>query len=186
MTLELPFILTPRLLLRLATQKDVPEIIRYFRINRAYLSPWVPLWPLNYLTQSFWEEQVEKNLQEFQCDQSLRLFIFKNTNKAGLIGQVNFNGFVRGAGQFCYLGYSLAEIEQGKGYMLEALRAAINYIFEELNMHRVMANYIPQNHRSGNVIKKLGFVVEGYARDYLLINGQWQDHILTSLTNKNW
>lgn len=29
-------------------------------------------------------------------------------------------------------------------------------------------------------------VVEGYARDYLMINGQWQDHILTSLINRNW
>jgi ribosomal-protein-alanine N-acetyltransferase len=36
-----------------------------------------------------------------------------------------FNNFVRGAAQFCYLSYSLAEIEQGKGYMAEALQAAI-------------------------------------------------------------
>ena len=70
--------------------------------------------------------------------------------------------------------------------MAEALQAAINYVFQELNMHRVMANYIPENRRSGNVLKKLGFVVEGYAREYLFINGQWQDHVLTSLTNKAW
>jgi ribosomal-protein-alanine N-acetyltransferase len=70
--------------------------------------------------------------------------------------------------------------------MGEALQVAINYVFKELNMHRVMANYIPDNQRSGNVLKRLEFVVEGYARDYLLINGQWQDHILTSLTNKDW
>jgi len=29
-------------------------------------------------------------------------------------------------------------------------------------------------------------VVEGYARDYLLINGKWEDHILTSLVNPHW
>ncbi len=84
------------------------------------------------------------------------------------------------------MGYSLAETEQSKGYMTEALQAAIQYVFQELNMHRIMANYMPHNQRSGNVLKRLGFVVEGYARDYLLIKGQWQDHILTSLTNPNW
>jgi ribosomal-protein-alanine N-acetyltransferase len=49
-----------------------------------------------------------------------------------------------------------------------------------------MASYLPHNQRSGKLLKRLGFVVEGYARDYLLINGLWQDHILTSLTNPNW
>ena len=49
-----------------------------------------------------------------------------------------------------------------------------------------MAAYLPHNQRSANLLKRLGFVVEGYACDYLMINGQWQDHILTSLTNRNW
>ncbi len=70
--------------------------------------------------------------------------------------------------------------------MTEALQVAISYVFTELNMHRIMASYIPHNQRSGMLLKRLGFVVEGYARDYLMINGQWQDHILTSLTNYKW
>jgi ribosomal-protein-alanine N-acetyltransferase len=49
-----------------------------------------------------------------------------------------------------------------------------------------MATYQPANERSGKLLKNLGFVVEGYARDYLRINGQWRDHILTGLTNQNW
>lgn len=49
-----------------------------------------------------------------------------------------------------------------------------------------MASYLPHNQSSGMLLKRLGYVVEGYARDYLMINGQWQDHILTSLTNYNW
>ena len=46
-----------------------------------------------------------------------------------------------------------------------------------------MANYMPTNEASGKVLKRLGFTVEGYARDYLCLNGKWEDHILTSLTN---
>lgn len=186
MSLKLPFISITSLFLRLGTKEDVPKIINYFYQNQEYLAHWQPLWDSSFLTQEFWQEQVENNLKEFQCDQSLKLFMFKKTNHLEIIGQINFNNFVRGAAQFCYLGYGIAETEQGKGYMTEALQAALSYVFQELNMHRVMANYIPQNQRSAQVLKKLGFVFEGYARDYLLINGQWQDHILTSLTNKNW
>ena len=82
--------------------------------------------------------------------------------------------------------YTLAEASQGKGYMTEALKVAISYVFTELNMHRIMASYIPHNQRSGMLLKRLKFVVEGYARDYLTIDGQWQDRILTSLINHNW
>ena len=70
--------------------------------------------------------------------------------------------------------------------MTEALSAAIDFMFTERNIHRVMANYIPVNEKSGKVLRRLGFTVEGYARDYLYLDGQWKDHILTSLTNEDW
>jgi ribosomal-protein-alanine N-acetyltransferase len=40
---------------------------------------------------------------------------------------------------------------------------------------------MPRNARSAAVLQKLGFDKEGVARDYLKINGRWEDHILTAL-----
>ncbi|MFB0585429.1 hypothetical protein [Aeromonas salmonicida] len=37
--------------------------------------------------------------------------------------------------------------------------------------------------RSAALLERLGFEREGYARDYLMINGRWEDHILTALLN---
>jgi [ribosomal protein S5]-alanine N-acetyltransferase len=71
----------------------------------------------------------------------------------------------------------------GKGLMNEALTEMIRFAFEELQLHRIMANYVPTNERSGQVLRRLGFAVEGYARDYLFIGGKFRDHELTSLTN---
>lgn len=183
---ELPLITTERLFLRLANQEDVTAILNYYRENKIYLTPFYPDWPEKFFTCEYWQNQVEKNIYSFINDISLRLFVIPKANKTKIIGSINFSNFVRGAAQYCNLGYSIAQTEEGKGYMSEGVKAAIEYVFQELNMHRIMANYMPHNQRSGNLLKRLGFVVEGYARDYLLINGKWEDHILTSLTNSNY
>jgi ribosomal-protein-alanine N-acetyltransferase len=81
------------------------------------------------------------------------------------------------------MGYALAATAQGKGYMTEAGRAGIDFIFSQVRLHRIMANYMPNNVRSAAVLKRLGFTIEGTARAYLYLAGKWQDHVLTSLTN---
>lgn len=70
--------------------------------------------------------------------------------------------------------------------MTRALRMALEYMFDVQNLHRIMAGYMPRNKRSESVLKRLEFTQEGLAKDYLLINGKWEDHVLTSLTNANW
>jgi ribosomal-protein-alanine N-acetyltransferase len=49
-----------------------------------------------------------------------------------------------------------------------------------------MADYMPRNRRSAAVLRQAGFVVEGYAREYLRIDGRWEDHVLTAITNPDW
>ncbi|MEO0936163.1 MAG: GNAT family N-acetyltransferase, partial [Cyanobacteria bacterium J06641_2] len=156
MQLQQPRIVTQRLLLRLAQKEDVTNILRYYTDNKAYLTPFYPAWSEYFFTVEYWQSEVEVALQEFIQGQSLRLLIFPQ-NESTIIGTINFRSFIRGVAQFCTVGYSLAEKEQGKGYMTEALQASIDYVFEELKMHRIMANYMPHNQSSGNLLKRLGF-----------------------------
>ncbi len=186
MTWQIPSIMCDRIVLRMANNEDISLILDYFTENRIYLTPYYPTWQVNFFTEEYWQMQVEVNYQEFNHDNSLRLFIFPLDNPNKIIGTLNFSNFVRGSAQYCHVGYSLAESEQGKGYMKEAMRGAIQYVFYELKMHRISASYMPHNQRSGKLLKSLGFMVEGYARDYLMINGKWEDHILTSLINQEW
>ncbi|MBW4602420.1 MAG: GNAT family N-acetyltransferase [Calothrix sp. FI2-JRJ7] len=186
MPLELPQIKCARVQIRMANNEDIPKILDYFTQNKTYLTPYYPSWHNGFFTEEYWQLQIEVNYQEFANDRSLRFFIFPKTASNRIIGTINFNNIVRGAAHFCTVGYSLAEFEQSKGYMTEAMQGTIDYIFKEFNMHRIMANYMPHNQRSANLLKRLGFLVEGYARDYLIINGKWEDHILTSLINNKW
>ncbi len=100
-----------------------------------------------------------------------------------VMGVCNYTNIIRGTFQACHLGYALAEKYQGQGIMQEALREANRYMFEELHLHRIMANYMPRNERSGRLLEKLGFRIEGKAEKLLKINGRWEDHIMTSLIN---
>ncbi|HTL88671.1 MAG TPA: GNAT family N-acetyltransferase [Leptolyngbya sp.] len=184
--LQTPVLLTSRLIIRLLQQNDTNAIVEYYCENRSFLEPFEPFRPINFYTRDFWSQQIEKSIIEFSYDRSLRLFLFKKSEPRKIIGAVNFTNISQGILHSCSLGYSLAENEQGNGYMNEALEVAIQFVFNDLNLHRIAANYMPHNRRSANVLRKLGFTIEGYARDYLLINGRWEDHIRSSLINQNW
>ncbi len=179
-----PLIETERLLLTVPPAEDALRMLAFAQVNREHLAPWSPLAPVDYYTESYWRHHLEVARTQFMRDQSMRLVMFRRDDAEGeAVGVCNFSNIVRGPFQACYLGYNLDHRAVGTGLMSEALRAAIKYAFESLRLHRIMANYIPTNVRSGRLLRRLGFVVEGYARDYLFIAGSWQDHVLTSLTN---
>lgn len=190
---DLPVLITPRLRIRLGAMEDIPEIIQFYQANEGHFAPWSPPLPPGFYTSVYWRERIRLAIEEFKLGTSIRLFVFRQHSPTGsrlargeLIGTISFTQIYRGPLQACYLGYAISRTAEGQGYMTEALRASIDHVFKEQGMHRIMANYMPRNARSGNLLKRLGFTAEGMARDYLLIQGEWQDHILTSLINRDW
>ncbi|MGB9180791.1 MAG: GNAT family N-acetyltransferase [Pyrinomonadaceae bacterium] len=180
----IPIIETERLALTLPPPSVAARLLAFAQDNREHLAPWSPPVPQGYETENFWRERLAAARREFAEDASLRLVLFRKSDGEGrVVGVCNFTYIMRGAFQACYLGYNLDRRDVGQGLMYEALNASIKYVFEELRLHRIMANYMPTNERSGRLLRRLGFTIEGYARDYLFIDGAWRDHILTCLTN---
>ncbi|HEX8748463.1 MAG TPA: GNAT family N-acetyltransferase [Pyrinomonadaceae bacterium] len=181
---DIPVIETERLRLTIPDVCEAARMVSYVKENREHFAPWAPPEPAGYYTEKFWREYLQTSRRQFEQDFSMRLIIFlPDDAERAVVGDCNFTNFVRGPFQACYLGYKIAKRAEGRGLMHEALQAAINYAFETLRLHRIMANYVPTNERSGRLLRRLGFTVEGYARDYLLVGGAWRDHVLTSLTN---
>lgn len=183
---EFPFLRTERVILRLAEQADAPAMATYARENREFLKPWEPERPEEYYTESWWTSRIAQNRGLLLNGKAVRLMLFEHKEPGRPIGICNFNDIVRGAAHFCNMGYAIAEHAQGKGLMTEACRAGIDYMFDVQQLHRIHAAYMPSNQRSARVLQRLGFTIEGEARDYLIIDGQWQDHILTGLINPRW
>lgn len=178
-----PLVQTERLLLWLAGEEDAPEIARFYTANREHLQPWSPILRPPLFTERFWRAEAIRRRAEFDAGREVRCFLSERGDPRRVIGNVSLTQITHGAFQACTLGYALASDAQGRGYMLEAVRGSVDYAFEQLRLHRVMANYVPRNTRSAAVLRRAGFRVEGYAHMYLLINGCWEDHVMTAITN---
>jgi [ribosomal protein S5]-alanine N-acetyltransferase len=181
-----PSLVTDRLVLRLGTDADIPAILRFYAENGEFLKPWEPLRPPGFGSEAFWTARLATAREEYQRRRAIRFFLFERDPDNEVSGTVSFTRFVGEPFHACNLGYSLARRAEGTGRMREALETAIAHVFEVHGVHRIQANYMPHNRRSGNLLRRLGFSVEGYARDYLRIDGRWEDHVLTSLTNPDW
>ena len=181
---QLPSPETERLSLVIPTADMAAQALRFRQENREHLAPWSPPTTPDFFTERYWAARLRSAADEYRAQQAARFVLFLKGRQDGpIIGEMNFTSIVKGAFLACYLGYAIDAQYEGKGLMSEALRAGIVHVFEVLRLHRIMAHYMPTNVRSARLLRKLGFTVEGYARDYLFLAGAWQDHVLTSLTN---
>ncbi len=177
-----PVIETERVVLEILSPEQAVLMQEYYLDNAEHLLKWEPARDDYFFTLENWQKLLHRNIELYNGGKAL-MFSVLNKERTQVIGTCNFNNIVQGVFQACYLGYSIGESFQGKGLMFESLNAGIAYIFNEVGLHRVMANYIPGNIRSGALLSRLGFEKEGVAKSYLKIAGQWQDHILTSKIN---
>lgn len=173
------------IIVRTAVPSDARLISRYFTRNRAYLKEWEPRREDIFFEEQGWAQRLIKLNELHKMALGFYLLII-HAESGDMLGTISFSNLSRFPLHACNVGYSLDKEQQGKGIMTRAMRLACGYMFRIQNLHRIMASYMPRNKRSEAVLNKLGFQQEGMARDYLLINGHWEDHNLTSLINPDW
>ncbi|MGY5771718.1 ribosomal protein S5-alanine N-acetyltransferase [Vibrio antiquarius] len=173
------------LLLRTAEIGDADMIAEYFQANREYLKPFEPKREEAFFSVNGWLQKLIK-LNELHRMGLGYYCLLVRASSGEMLGTISFSNLSRFPFYSCNVGYSLAEKAQGHGYMRRGLTMACDYMFNVQKLHRIQAGYMPHNKRSESVLEHVGFDREGYAKDYLLINGEWQDHVLTSLINPNW
>lgn len=174
---------TERLRLLIPGPAYAEPVLEYFVRNRSHLEPWEPQRVRGFYTVKFWRDQLAFSRDEAEAGLSGRYFLIdagRLGRDALVVGTANFTSVVDGVFAACVLGYGLDANKEGQGLMYEALARLIPAFAQARHLHRVMANYRPENTRSGRLLERLGFIVEGLARDYLYIDGAWRDHVLTA------
>jgi ribosomal-protein-alanine N-acetyltransferase len=170
---------TGRTRIRLPESGDAAKLLRYRVENREHLAPWEPLRETSYYTLKHCAQAIADGHETAAFDRGYPFAVF-SPDEARILATFTLAHVVRGPFQACLLGYGIDASQQGRGLMHEALEAGLAWAFDELDLHRVMANYLPRNERSARLLERLGFEREGHARDYLKIAGQWEDHVLTA------
>src|SRR5262249_28724204 len=149
---------TDRTVLTMLPPNEARRALDFMVRNRDRFDPVSPPRPIDFYTLGFHERSLDKALDEFEHDQSLRLFVFRRgqEDSGPVAGAINFPQFSRLAFQRCILGYSVDAACEGQGILREALEAVIGYVFDELGFHRIEANHLPENARSAGLLRKLG------------------------------
>lgn len=163
--------------LRVPEMADHEEWSRLRLISRDFLTRWEPLWPSNDLTRSAFRIRIRRYWRDIEDDTAYPFFIFENATGA-LLGAITISNVRRGVAQSATLGYWIGAPYAQLGFMSASMRLTKSFAFQHLQLHRLEAACLPVNKASIALLRRAGFEEEGLARQYLKINGMWQDHVL--------
>jgi ribosomal-protein-alanine N-acetyltransferase len=192
-----------RVFLRSPDRGDYEDWATLRARSRAFLTPWEPTWPPDALSRSSFRARLARYSDDWRTDQGYNFFIFRSDpphpslSPSGgegrvrgqhdvLAGGVGLSNLRRGVAETASLGYWIGEPFARQRLMSAALPLVLDFAFDRLRLHRVEAACLPTNVPSRAVLLRTGFHQEGYARNYLLIDGKWQDHLLFAILREDW
>ena len=169
-----------RIYLRVPQLSDWAEWARLRAASRDFLIPWEPTWLEDELTKSAFRRRLRRYTRDSRDGVGYAFFIFSKADDT-LLGGITLSNVRRGVTQSCSVGYWMGEKYAGRGMMQDAVKTSFSFVFDELGLNRLEAACLPNNEASTTVLLKTGFLKEGYARQYLRINGKWRDHLLFAI-----
>ena len=84
------------------------------------------------------------------------------------------------------IGYHLHRDFWGQGIGTEVAAALLQFGFEDLKLHRILADCAADNTASANVMKKAGMRQEGHFRENKRIVDRWHDTLLYAILEWEW
>jgi ribosomal-protein-alanine N-acetyltransferase len=160
-------------ILRLAEPTDAAALCAAYAENRTYLEPWEPHRPESFFTVAGQLRRLEE--RQRQCADG-RIVPWLLERDGRIVGTITLSGIAMGPFCSSYLGYWVAEDQQGRGIAAGAVRRVCRIARDRIGLHRIEATVLPENTGSRRVLEKCGFEAIGLAPRYLHINGRWRDH----------
>lgn len=175
-----PDLETERLILRQVMEKDVDQLFKI--LSDAEVAKFDYFYPVTSKEEVM--KFINRYRQELEEGEEITWGIIeRNTNR--LIGTCCMGDFDEGARR-AEIGYDIAQVEWGKGYATEAIRAVIDFGFNAMDLNRIEATITPGNDSSVRVLRKLDFVQEGIVRERDLIKGKLEDGIIMAVLKRDY
>jgi ribosomal-protein-alanine N-acetyltransferase len=163
--------------LRAPVPDDRDEFVTAMRASRRLHEPW--------LTAPASSTEYARMLRRAAGERFEAQLVRRREDDA-IVGFFNLSEIVRGSLQSAYLAYGAVAGYERCGYMSEGLSLLLVHAFRTLSMHRVEANIQPANSESIALVRRAGFVREGYSERYLKIGGRWRDHERWAMRAEQW
>ena len=165
------------LYLRAPEARDYEAGWRLREASRTFLKPWEPSWPSDDLTRAAFRRRLRRYADDRARDESHPFFLFRAADDE-MLGGLTLSNLRRGVAQAATLGYWMGEPHAGRGWMTKAVGAICDHGFRKMSLHRIEAACLPSNAASRALLERNRFRLEGAARAYLKIDGNWADHLL--------
>ena len=167
-------------LLRPPQGEDYEQWSKLREESREFLKPWEPTWPADDLTPIGFQRRLRSYDRQRRAGTGQTFFLF-DSGSIRLIGGLSLTRIMHGFSRSATLGYWMGKPYANKGVMQQCVPALLDFAFQELRLQRVEAACLPVNSRSRHLLQKCGFKREGFAKKYLEINGQREDHVLLAV-----
>lgn len=169
--------------LRAPTPTDAPALAALLARNRAFFGTGEPLRPEMYYTP---EGQGDAIAGAIAAAEAGAAEVFLVEEDGVLVGRANLSSIIRGAFCSASVGYLIDEEQCGRGIATQTLHLLVRRAFDDLGLHRLQGEVLPENGASQRVLAACGFTRYGTAPDYLFIQGRWRTHHLYQRTNPAW
>ncbi len=179
-----PKLETDRLILQRFARRDSVTLDDAIRASLTDLNQWLPWARMDYTsgdTSAFIRDSVQAWKEDRAWDFSIRFF----EDPARHVGNVSL-WTVSKLGKIAEIGYWVRSDEANRGICTEAVDRLLGEAFGSMGYHKVVLRIAVGNEASDRVAEKLGFTKEGVLREELLIRGNWVDHSLWSLLDREY
>jgi len=171
-----PDITTSRLLLRKLTLADAPAVQR-LRSNTEVMK--YNNRPLTLTIQDA-EAWVNIVIEELEKANGITWCMCLKEAPAEHVGNIGLFRIDK-VNHRAEIGYALEPLLHGRGLMYEAIQQVLHYGFHDVKLHSIEALIDPRNLASEALLKKAGFVQEGYFKESYNLRDQFVDTAVYSL-----
>jgi ribosomal-protein-serine acetyltransferase len=171
----------PGIELRQFALDDAESLFAVVERNRLYLREWLPWVDFTESAEDI-RRFIQRALNQYEANQGPQTAIVIDGRIAGSVGCHPIDW----PNKHCSIGYWIEPERQGRGLMTQCCAALIDYLFDELMLHRVTIQCGTGNMRSCAIPERLGFTREGVMRQAEWVNDRWVDLVVWGMLKHDW
>jgi ribosomal-protein-serine acetyltransferase len=171
----------PNLLLRQVSPADAASFFTLVERNREYLREWLPWVDKNNSVDDV-RDFIARAQSQWEEGRGPNTGIWLDGALVGAIGCHPIDIPNRN----CSIGYWVDSGIQRKGVITRSCAALLDYLFDDVSLHRVEIRCGTGNARSCAIPTRLGFTREGVAWEAEWVMNRWVDLVVWAMLRQNW